>query len=126
RRGTGCGPWRGRRGRRSRTRAPRSPPGPRSRPFGAGGRAAPRRSSAECPVRAESSAPATRSCRVLALRAEHLHPDRLLARVGAVLADDLALIDDEDAVGERQDLNQLERDEQDRAALVAFLDEPTV
>ena len=43
-----------------------------------------------------------------------------------VLADDLALVDDEDAVGERQHLLELERDEQDRAPLVALLDEPPV
>ena len=43
-----------------------------------------------------------------------------------MLADDLALVDDEDAVRERQDLVQLERDEQDRSALVALGDEPAV
>ena len=37
-----------------------------------------------------------------------------------------ALEDDEDPVGEREDLVQLERDEQDAAALVALLDEPPV
>jgi hypothetical protein len=42
------------------------------------------------------------------------------------LADDLALVDDEDPVGEREDLLELERDEQDRAALVALLDEAAV
>ena len=41
-------------------------------------------------------------------------------------ADDPALEDDEDAVRERQDLLELERDEQDRAALVALGDEPPV
>ena len=38
----------------------------------------------------------------------------------------LALVDDEDPVGEREDLVELERDEQDRPALVALLDEPPV
>ncbi len=42
------------------------------------------------------------------------------------LADDLALVHDEDAVGERQHLLELERDEQHRAPLVALLDEPPV
>ena len=46
--------------------------------------------------------------------------------VGPVLADDPPLVDDEDAVGEREDLLELERDEQDRAPLVALLDEPAV
>ena len=46
--------------------------------------------------------------------------------VGAELADDLSLVDDEDAVGEREDLLQLERDEQDAATLVALLDEAPV
>ena len=38
----------------------------------------------------------------------------------------IALEDDEDPVGEREDLLQLERDEQDGPALVALLDEPAV
>ena len=42
------------------------------------------------------------------------------------LADDLALVDDENPVGEREDLLELERDEQDPAPLVALLDEPPV
>ena len=46
--------------------------------------------------------------------------------VGGELADDLALVDDEDPVGEREDLLELERDEQDRAALVALLDQAPV
>src|SRR5579884_1229399 len=43
-----------------------------------------------------------------------------------MLADDLALVEDEDPVGEREDLVELERDEQDRAALVALGDQPPV
>ena len=58
--------------------------------------------------------------------AEHLEADLLFGRGARVLADDPALVDDEDPVGERQDLVQLERDEQDRATLVALLDEPPV
>ena len=45
---------------------------------------------------------------------------------GRVLADDLALVDDEDPVGEREDLLELEGDEEDRAALVPLLDEAPV
>ncbi len=40
--------------------------------------------------------------------------------------DDLAFVEHEDAVGEREDLLELERHEQDRAAFVAFGDEPPV
>src|SRR5438128_1186674 len=43
-----------------------------------------------------------------------------------MLADDLALVDDEDAVGEREDLLELERHEQDRTPLVALGDEAPV
>ena len=43
-----------------------------------------------------------------------------------MLADDLPLVDDEDPVGEREDLVELERDEEDRAPLCALLDEPPV
>src|SRR5262249_12184560 len=63
---------------------------------------------------------------LLAPAAEHLEPDLLLAHVGRVLAHDLALVHDEDAIRQRHDLVQLERDQQDRAALVALLDEPGV
>src|SRR5581483_188837 len=71
-------------------------------------------------------APPRSRSRFLAAAAEHLEADLLLGRVGAVLAHDLPLVDDEDAVRERQDLVQLERQEQDRAALVALLDEAPV
>ena len=64
--------------------------------------------------------------RVLASAAEHLEPDLLLRHLARVLADDLALVDHEDPVREREDLVELERDEQDRAALVALGDEPPV
>ncbi len=43
-----------------------------------------------------------------------------------VLRDDLALVHDEDPVRERQDLLELERDEEDRPAPVSLLDEPPV
>src|SRR5215216_2871206 len=42
------------------------------------------------------------------------------------LADDAAVVDDEQAVGERGDLFQLGRDEEDGAALVAQLDQLAV
>src|SRR5690348_13781701 len=58
--------------------------------------------------------------------AEHLEPDLLLRHLARVLADDLALVDDEDAVGEREDLLQLERDEEDGATLVALGHDPPV
>ena len=53
-------------------------------------------------------------------------PERLLVDRRRVLADDLAFVHDEDPVRERQDLVQLERDEQHGAPLVALLDEPPV
>src|SRR5712691_11559691 len=58
--------------------------------------------------------------------ADHRDPERLLGNIGAVLAGDAALVDDEDSIGHREDLVQFERDEQDRASLVAFLDQPPV
>src|SRR5205823_12326629 len=67
-----------------------------------------------------------RSCGGRLLSTEHLEPDLLFRHLARVLADDLALVDDEDAVGERQDLLELERDEQDRAALVALRHQPAV
>ena len=45
---------------------------------------------------------------------------------GSNSPDDPALVDDEDAVGEREHLLELERDEQHGASLVALLDEPAV
>ena len=53
-------------------------------------------------------------------------PICVLRDLAGVLAGDLALVDDEDPVGEREDLLELERDEQDRAALVALGDEAAV
>ena len=51
-------------------------------------------------------------------------PISLLGCVPQVLADDPALVDHEDAVRERDDLVELQRDQQDRAARVALVDEP--
>ena len=58
--------------------------------------------------------------------ADHRDAELLLGDARRELAHDLALEDDEDPVGEREDLLELERDEQDAAALVALLDEPAV
>ena len=58
--------------------------------------------------------------------AGHRDPELLLGRVRRELADDLALVDHEDPVGEREHLLELERHEQHRAALVALLDEAPV
>ena len=58
--------------------------------------------------------------------AGHRDAELLVRDVRPVLADDAALVDDEDPVGERQDLVQLERDEEDRPALVPLRDEPLV
>src|SRR3954447_18120189 len=67
------------------------------------------------------------SCRLLAAAAaRHGEPELRLGRARGELADDLALVDHEDAVGERQDLLQLERDELDAAPGVALLDEAAV
>src|SRR5215211_8274590 len=68
----------------------------------------------------------TSSRRLLFRPAGHREAELLRGDVRPVLAYDPALVDDEDAVGERQDLFQLQRDEQDRAALVALLDEPAM
>ena len=62
----------------------------------------------------------------LAPAAEHLEPDLLLGHVGRVLAHDLALVHHQDPVRERQDLVELQRDQQDRAAFVALLHETAV
>ena len=56
----------------------------------------------------------------------HREPELLVSDVGSVLRDDVALVDDEDAVGEREDLVELERDEQDRPPGVSLLDEAAV
>ena len=58
--------------------------------------------------------------------AGHREPELFLGRRRRELADDAALVDDEDAVGEREDLLELERDEEHRAAGVALLDEAAV
>ena len=54
--------------------------------------------------------------------AGHRDAELLLGRRRRELTDDLALVHDEDPVGEREDLLELERDEQDAASLVALLD----
>ena len=65
-----------------------------------------------------------RSRRRLLPAAEHLEADLLLARARRVLADDPSLVHDEDAVGQREHLVELERDEQDRVTRVALGDQP--
>ena len=70
------------------------------------------------PARAAASAGRRRVCSLTPpppplAAAGHRDAELLLGRARRELADDLALVDDEDAVGERQDLLQLERDEQD-------------
>src|SRR5215470_4638932 len=57
---------------------------------------------------------------------QHLQSDLLLGHLSRVLADDLALVQDEDPVGEGQNLVELERDEEDGAPLIALGDEPAV
>src|SRR3954464_292472 len=68
----------------------------------------------------------SRRLRRFAAAARHRDPELLLADIRRELADDLSLVDDEDAVRQRQDLLELGRDEQDRAAFVALLDEAPV
>src|ERR1044071_3397706 len=53
-----------------------------------------------------------RSCRSLSPAAGHHEPEVLLGGRRRHLGDDLALVDHEDAIGERADLLHLERDEQ--------------
>src|SRR5687768_6842277 len=67
-----------------------------------------------------------RSCDFLSLPAEHLHADLLLRHAVRVLGHDPALVDDQDAVGEGEDLLELERDEENRPPLVALLHEAAV
>src|ERR1700751_1769272 len=73
-----------------------------------------------------SSAGRSRSRRRPVLAAEHLEAELLLRHLSRVIADDLAFVDEEAPVGEGEDLRELERDEQDRAALVALLHQPAV
>src|SRR5689334_17074370 len=61
--------------------------------------------------------------RLLFPAAEHLEADLFLRDLAGVRADDLAFVDDEDAIRERDHLVELERDQQDRAALVALGDQ---
>src|SRR5207253_657536 len=95
----------------------------RSRP-----RKAPRRPRARRRAAAENLLPPpARSCdRCLLPAARHRDSELLLGGVGPELSSDPTLVDDEDPVGQREDLVELEGDEQDRAALVALLDEPPV
>src|SRR6478736_6247032 len=61
-----------------------------------------------------------------AARAGHRDTELFLARGRRELSDDLALVNDEDPVGQREHLLELERDEEDRSSLVAFLDQAAV
>jgi len=61
-----------------------------------------------------------------AAAADHRDPELLLGDARRELAHDLALEHDEDPVGEREDLFELERDEQHASALVALPDEAAV
>src|ERR671911_368685 len=56
----------------------------------------------------------------------HQQAELLVGRVRADLADDPPVVDDRYAVGERADLFELERDEQDGLALRALLEELAV
>src|SRR5207248_10833534 len=58
--------------------------------------------------------------------AEHLEPDLLFGDLPGVRADDLTFVEDEDPVGERHHLLELQRDEQDRPPLVALGYEPSM
>src|SRR5436190_1016194 len=90
-----------------------------------------------CGSRTSPRLPPTRSCRAargetrsrrapISFAAEHREPDLLLGDIGRELGHDLAFVEDEDPVGEGQDLVQLEGDEKDRASLVTLLDEAPV
>src|SRR5207253_1535127 len=86
-----------------------------------------RRAAAAAPEAPRRPARSARSRNRLAARtAGHGDPQLLFGHARRVLADDAALVDDEDPVGEREDLVELERDEQDGLALVALLDEAAV
>src|SRR5262249_12075363 len=68
-----------------------------------------------------------RSSRSLApSRARHGDAELLFADVRRELAHELTLVNDEDAVREREDLVELERDEQNRSSGVALRDEAAV
>src|SRR3954447_22448760 len=62
----------------------------------------------------------------LASAAGHREAELFLGGARRELADDLPLVDDEDAVGEREDLLELERDEEHGLPCVPLLDEPPV
>src|SRR5205085_6412426 len=58
--------------------------------------------------------------------AGHRDAELFLADLRRILADDAALVDHENPVGERQDLVELERHEEDGSSRVAFGHEPLV
>jgi len=58
--------------------------------------------------------------------AGHRDPQLLIRHVWPVLANDSPLVDDEDAVGERENLVELQRDQEDSPPLIALLDEALV
>ena len=66
------------------------------------------------------------ACLPDARAAGHRDSERFLVHRRRVLADDLAFVHDEDPVRQRQDLVQLEGDEEHGTAAVSFLDEPAV
>src|SRR3954447_19219276 len=90
------------------------------------GRGAPRgRSTNARRPRSRSLSPAARSRRArLPLASDHGEADLLLGDRRRVLGSDLSFVEDEDPVGEREDLVELEGDEEDRAPFIAFLHEP--
>ena len=102
--------------RRSARAATAAPPAARGR----SGPPAARRRARALGVLAHAAASCPRPPPVIAT------PSSSSRRVRRELTDDLALVDDEDPVGEREDLLELERDEQDAPPLVALLDEPPV
>src|SRR3954447_24783863 len=67
-----------------------------------------------------------RSRRLLPPATGHREAELLFGRRRRELADEAAFVDDEDAIGEREDLLELERDEEHRAAGVALLDQTAV
>src|SRR5262245_26544449 len=109
-----------RRGRRSETPAPWPRAAPRSR------LPARRTWRGSGPSSGRPRAAACSSGGRVLHEAGHGDPELLLAHVRAVFPDDLTLVDHENAIREREDLIQLERDEQDATALVSLLHETTM
>src|SRR5262249_44503309 len=85
-----------------------------SGPVGGGGASSDSSSRSSSPMR-------LRDC--LAPAAGHREAELLLGRGRRELTRDPALVDHEDPIGEREDLFELERDEEDGASRVALLDE---